>query len=252
MRHLWLGKINSSLSPGRLIPYRRSLTFFYSFESLRKAFKYSFDERSAFHNDPGAHQESKRPPKCSACEFQISLADDRHLFLDSPFSVLCNPFVLIRKLSSQVISRSVLPPRQPSSMIALTPPFTRLAASRLSCPTSASASKRSLSTYRDIKVLPFTQKQLYRVIADIDSYSAFIPFLTSSKVLNAPPDGSKPWLEEPEDEKVELQSELAVGFAGFQEKYVSKNVCTKFHSVTVSDTVISLSCHCMNQAKWID
>lgn len=95
-----------------------------------------------------------------------------------------------------------------------------------------------LHVYRERKVLPYSQQQLYSVIADIDSYSSFIPFLTSSKVLNGESGKkSKMWLDSDPNDKGKvhrLQAELGVGFAGFAESYVSNVECRKWDQVTVS------------------
>lgn len=99
--------------------------------------------------------------------------------------------------------------------------------------TSKSFPRRALSSYSDTRVLPYTQRELYRVVADIDAYKTFIPFVLDSKVLHQAPNAPKTWLDGPEGETVTLESELNIGFAGWSERYISKNTFEKFHTVKV-------------------
>ncbi|WWD22574.1 hypothetical protein CI109_107067 [Kwoniella shandongensis] len=88
------------------------------------------------------------------------------------------------------------------------------------------------------KILPYSQAQLYSLIADVPSYSSFIPFCTSSTVLHPPSaDGHAPqkWSDwKPGSEPFEVRAELAVGFGGLEERYVSKVVGKPFESVTAT------------------
>ena len=76
----------------------------------------------------------------------------------------------------------------------------------------------------------YSRQQLYRVVADVDSYNRFVPFCTNSKVLSrrerlsdlTMPDGFS------------MDAELTVGFFSFTESYVSKVTCCPYDSVKVS------------------
>ncbi|GFZ52359.1 hypothetical protein JCM24511_10132 [Saitozyma sp. JCM 24511] len=88
------------------------------------------------------------------------------------------------------------------------------------------------------KILPYTQAQLYTLVSDVPSYSAFIPFCTSSTVLNSAP-GPAPhrtivddW--KPTDQPFDVEAELRVGFGGLEERYISRVVGRPFESVTAT------------------
>lgn len=84
----------------------------------------------------------------------------------------------------------------------------------------------------------YTPKQLYAIIADIDAYSTFIPYLSHSKVLSSSSSAPlirKDWLEGGlEGETQELKAELGIGFAALSQSYVSAVKCRKWDIVTVS------------------
>ena len=76
----------------------------------------------------------------------------------------------------------------------------------------------------------YSQKELYSLVADVNSYRHFLPFCHASKVLNA----SRPnWKSNPGDGPVELEAELRVGFLGLEESYVSRVLCNPYDSVEV-------------------
>ncbi|KAH8926460.1 cyclase/dehydrase [Atractiella rhizophila] len=101
----------------------------------------------------------------------------------------------------------------------------------------------------------YTQKELYQVIADIDSYSAFVPFCTSSNVNSAVAGPSKtsisrlskPWLKDPaepnEPNDFQLRAELKVGFMTFQERYESTVECRRWDLVKATSNNASLFKH---------
>ncbi|KAH7105429.1 dehydrase and lipid transport-domain-containing protein [Auriculariales sp. MPI-PUGE-AT-0066] len=79
-------------------------------------------------------------------------------------------------------------------------------------------------SFHERKILPYSQQQMYDVVANVDLYHTFLPFCTSSRVLRrASPKTSL----EPE----QLEAELNVGFMGLSESYVSKVTCRPFESV---------------------
>lgn len=67
------------------------------------------------------------------------------------------------------------------------------------------------------KILPYTQEQLYHLVADVPSYSTFIPFCNSSTILSSQAAQSHAL-----DAPFEVAAELRVGFAGFNERFTSK------------------------------
>ncbi|WVN86940.1 uncharacterized protein L203_102115 [Cryptococcus depauperatus CBS 7841] len=91
------------------------------------------------------------------------------------------------------------------------------------------------------KILPYSQEQLYSLVSDVPSYAAFIPFCKSSTVLapSSSTSSAREWVGwKPGDKPFEVLAELAVGFGGFEERYVSKVVGKPFESViaTASNT----------------
>jgi len=82
--------------------------------------------------------------------------------------------------------------------------------------------------YHERKILPYSQKELYNLVADVDCYRYFLPFCHASKVLNA----SRPnWRSNPGAGPVELEAQLRVGFLGLEESYISRVSCIPYESV---------------------
>ncbi|KAK4049739.1 hypothetical protein OIO90_005320 [Microbotryomycetes sp. JL221] len=113
----------------------------------------------------------------------------------------------------------------------------------------------SIYVYEESKEMPYSQKELYSVIADVDSYQKFLPFAASSTVLSAakhtPQGGKQP--QQPQDkgwlsqqgpgEKWELDAELRIGAMGFDQSYVSKVGATKWESVSAHAKDTSVFSH---------
>ncbi|KAG8903073.1 hypothetical protein FRB99_003779 [Tulasnella sp. 403] len=81
-------------------------------------------------------------------------------------------------------------------------------------------------SYHERKIMPYSQRELYRLVSDVDSYHRFLPFCKRSRVLSSLPSGS--------DTNVSpytVDAELTVGFLAFEESYVSKVTCTPFEKV---------------------
>lgn len=110
-------------------------------------------------------------------------------------------------------------------------------------------------TYREQKILPsvprcpsvdprsptqltqfvqnrYTQEQLYSIVSNVPSYKSFLPFCTSSTIV----DGERPQLDEP----FEIEAELKVGFMSFEESYVSRVSGEPFRSVKVGPSTFFL------------
>ncbi|KAI0650410.1 dehydrase and lipid transport-domain-containing protein [Trametes meyenii] len=77
-------------------------------------------------------------------------------------------------------------------------------------------------TYHERKIFPYTQKQLYELVADATSYPRFLPFCTGARVLEK-------HSEQPGRNTMDV--ELTVGFMSFEESYVSKVTCRPYESV---------------------
>jgi coenzyme Q-binding protein COQ10 len=73
-------------------------------------------------------------------------------------------------------------------------------------------------TITALRILPYNSNSLYRLIADIDSYSEFIPYCTSSKVTkwSEPTSEGKRWPSE---------ADLKVGWGGMDETFTSRLFC---------------------------
>jgi len=106
-------------------------------------------------------------------------------------------------------------------------------------------------------ILPYKPRDVYAVVADIDSYEHFVPYASRSRVLSASTSSStrqstssrrllsthelasKPWIPgtganaaSAGGDKWELEAELAVGAMGFDERYKSHVTLVPLHTVT--------------------
>ncbi|CAE6494032.1 unnamed protein product [Rhizoctonia solani] len=95
-----------------------------------------------------------------------------------------------------------------------------------SLPSGNNSNDDSGTRFHTRKILPYTQRQLYNLVADVNSYHFFLPFCTSSRVLTPPPPGGFTT-----DEPYEVEAELKVGFMGMNESYVSLVRCRPWESV---------------------
>ncbi|KAG8981936.1 hypothetical protein FRC05_000078 [Tulasnella sp. 425] len=75
-------------------------------------------------------------------------------------------------------------------------------------PFSSPESDSEPNTYHERKILPYSQRQLYEVVADVDSYS-----------------------KEGDMTPYTVEAELAIGFLAVEESYVSKVTCTPYEKV---------------------
>ncbi|KAH9009842.1 dehydrase and lipid transport-domain-containing protein [Lactarius deliciosus] len=90
-------------------------------------------------------------------------------------------------------------------------------------------------TYHEQKVLPYTRRQLYAVVADVGSYASFVPFCTRSRVLRPPTslDHNTTHTSSPNAQSgaVQMEAELTVAFLAFTEHYTSRVTCVPHESV---------------------
>jgi len=94
-------------------------------------------------------------------------------------------------------------------------PSTHRVYCRRSFITLPGADAQSLTTTR---VLPYKASSLYNLVADVDSYSSFLPYCQSSKVTkwSAPDTNGKRWPS---------QADLTVGWGAFEETFTSRLFC---------------------------
>lgn len=98
-----------------------------------------------------------------------------------------------------------------------------------------------LHTFHERKILPYSQRQLYAIVADTDAYCRFIPFVEASRVISHDgPDGSsdvagKPWLSDQGQagDIHKMDHIMKIGVMGFDEEWKSIVECEKWSRVTV-------------------
>jgi len=81
---------------------------------------------------------------------------------------------------------------------------------------------------------------LYNLVADVGSYTSFVPYCTGSRILERRVD---------RDGVVTMDAELMVGFLAFNESYVSRVTCRPYESVQVSLSRHSGGVHSHNFLK---
>jgi len=79
--------------------------------------------------------------------------------------------------------------------------------------------------FSDERVVPFTQKQLFDLVTNVENYPKFLPFATSSRVLSS---------RVVSPTETEMEAELAIGFAGMEEKYTSVVSCVFPREITAT------------------
>ena len=86
----------------------------------------------------------------------------------------------------------------------------------------------------------YSRRQMYSIVADVDSYESFVPFCSGSKVMSChPPSTTKAWVVAGmEGDRYDLDAELRIGVMGFDESYISKVTCRKWDVVKVIGTVL--------------
>jgi coenzyme Q-binding protein COQ10 len=112
------------------------------------------------------------------------------------------------------MSRSVLHRTLRSSKVFLTY-SPHIQSQRKTFVTLPGTEAQSLSATR---ILPYHSSSLYTLIADVDSYSSFLPYCVESKVnkWSEPDCNGKRWPAE---------ADLKVGWGGFEEKFTSRLFC---------------------------
>jgi len=90
-------------------------------------------------------------------------------------------------------------------------------------------------TYHERKILPYRPSQLYAIVADVESYSTFVPFCTGAHIISRSTlpttiVTSKGSVPQQAPQSV-LEAELTVGFLSFRESYTSRVTCKPNESV---------------------
>ncbi|KAJ2964537.1 hypothetical protein NQ176_g10782 [Zarea fungicola] len=83
---------------------------------------------------------------------------------------------------------------------------------------------RSTQTLTAARTLPYNQNDLYELVADVDSYSQFVPYCTKSRVTqwSGPDGGGRRW---------PTLADLHVGWGGLNEEFTSRLRCVPGVSV---------------------
>lgn len=104
---------------------------------------------------------------------------------------------------------------RPQSAFRSLRPHTSASRSFITLPGLPGAEAQSLTATR---ILPYKSSSLYTIIADIDSYSTFLPYCQDSKVTkwSEPDANGKRWPSE---------ADLKVGWAGLEETFTSRTFC---------------------------
>lgn len=87
------------------------------------------------------------------------------------------------------------------------------------------SSAEGFESYSEEVKLPFPQRHLFDVIADVAKYEQFVPYCLESRIVDRPTDG-----ESNKDTK-QFHAELTVGFGSIQERYTSKVTLVDAHKV---------------------
>ncbi|KAH9943152.1 dehydrase and lipid transport-domain-containing protein [Epithele typhae] len=83
--------------------------------------------------------------------------------------------------------------------------------------------------YHERKVFPYSQRQLYELVADASSYPRFLPFCTNARVLSKKPHPS-------DAGHLNMDVELTVGFLNFTESYISKVTLRPYESAVAASS----------------
>ncbi|KAG5979858.1 hypothetical protein E4U55_004692 [Claviceps digitariae] len=90
--------------------------------------------------------------------------------------------------------------------------------------TGSSSSPPATQTITAVRTLPYAQPSLYKLIADVDAYSTFVPYCSHSRVTqwSQPDQHGRAW---------PTLADLHVGWGGFNEVFTSQLCCVPDVSV---------------------
>jgi coenzyme Q-binding protein COQ10 len=70
----------------------------------------------------------------------------------------------------------------------------------------------SATTHAETRIVPYSAELMYRVVADVEQYPKFLPWVVALRVLS----------RASEDEREVVFAEMAVGYGALREKYTSR------------------------------
>lgn len=76
-----------------------------------------------------------------------------------------------------------------------------------------------MPSIRDTKRLPYTAQQMFDLVADVDSYPQFLPWVVATRVRK--------------DSDTEMTADMLVGFKALREKFTSKVVKDRPNTINV-------------------
>ncbi|KAG0141041.1 hypothetical protein CROQUDRAFT_725849 [Cronartium quercuum f. sp. fusiforme G11] len=147
------------------------------------------------------------------------------------------------------------------------PSFPRSTTQDLSTANNLTASDRyskrgELLIYKETNRLPYTKKQLYAVIADVEKYPHFVPYCLRSNLLSSraleghenkrgQDHEPKPWIHGGYSGETHfLESEFVIGYKTFEERYTSHVECRKWEMIKATATHSSLFKHLTSTWKF--
>lgn len=77
-----------------------------------------------------------------------------------------------------------------------------------------------MPTHAEVKILPYTAKQMYDLVADVEKYPQFLPWCIACRIL--------------ERNDQEIKADLIVGYKFFKDQFVSKVILNPYESISVS------------------
>ncbi len=76
-----------------------------------------------------------------------------------------------------------------------------------------------MPSIRETRKLPYSAEQMFDLVADVDKYPAFLPWVVATRVRD--------------DNETEMTADMLVGFKALREKFTSKVVKERPHSINV-------------------
>jgi ribosome-associated toxin RatA of RatAB toxin-antitoxin module len=80
--------------------------------------------------------------------------------------------------------------------------------------------------FKDTKVVKFTQKEVYDLVANVENYPKFLPFVSESRIVSSRDSGN-------DSGGTEMEAQLGIRFGPMEEKYTS-HVCLYPTSITAT------------------
>ncbi len=84
-----------------------------------------------------------------------------------------------------------------------------------------------MTTHTEKRIVPYTVDLMYRVVADVEQYPKFLPWVVALRVLS----------REQEEGRDVLAAEMAIGYGALREKYTSRVILDPAaHTIDVAQT----------------